>query len=75
MNEEGDPGLTEYGNYDDGALEYPEDSGGLVAPRTYGLLVLGGIVLLVFPEPFTSVLGVALILTGAFLGLVDLLTA
>lgn len=75
-NEAGEARFT--GQPDEGDRYFgdsPDSDSGLVDPKVYGLLLLVGAVLLVFPEPVTSTLGLALVAVGAFVALVDLLSA
>lgn len=53
----------------------PSDEGfSLVDPLTYAPLLLVGAALVVFPEPATTLLGVACLVVGGVLAVVDLTT-
>lgn len=75
-NEEGEPGLAGRADDEHGMYEaYPDDSRGFTDPKVYGSILIVGIALLLFPEPFTSTLGLVLVLLGLFIGAVDVLSA
>lgn len=75
-NEEGEPRMAGQPGHDDGAYgEHLSDSDGLLDPKIYTLIALVGAVLLVFPEPLTSTLGLVLLVAGLFLAAVDFASA
>lgn len=73
-NEAGEPRLAGRSESEGLYEGYPDDGFEVIDPKTYGLLLLVGVVLLLFPEPLTSTLGLILIAVGVFVGLVDLLS-
>jgi len=74
-NEEGDPGLAGRRPGNEGVYGfYPEESRRVVDPVVYGALLVVGLVLILFPEPFTSVVGLLLVVVAVFVAAVDLLS-
>lgn len=74
QNEAGELGVTRQSGDNEGIYQgYPHDVHPIVDPNVYGPILLVGAILLLFPEPVTSMLGLVLLLTGAFLGLTDVL--
>lgn len=74
-DDEGDPGLAGGPADNEGVyLGYSDDVSRIVDPKVAGTLLLVGFVLLVFPEPITSMVGLALVLAGAFVGVIEFLS-
>ena len=75
-NDEGDPRIANISGDTEGVYQlYPGDTNRTVSPTLYVPALLGGLVLLVIPEPITTTIGVALLLVGAFVGAIDLLSS
>ncbi len=53
---------------------FPDDSARIVDPKVYGTVLLLAAALLLFPEPFSSGIGLVLFVLGGFVALVDFLT-
>ncbi|WP_253736815.1 hypothetical protein [Halohasta salina] len=53
----------------------PSEGFSLVDPLTYAPLLLVGAVLVVFPDPATTLLGIGCLVVGVVLAVVDLLSA
>lgn len=68
-NEEGEPRMA--GRPDSFRERYWAESDGFVSPGVYVTLLIVGVVLLLFPEPITSTIGVVLVALGLFLAAVD----
>ena len=74
-DEDGDPTMAGRSPDNEGVYRmYPDDASRVVDPKIYGSLLLVGAILLFFPEPITSTIGLLLVLVGAFVGAIDLLT-
>lgn len=74
-DEEGDPGLAGRSGDNEGVYEgFPSTVHRVADPKVYGPLLVVGLILLVIPEPITSTIGLVLLLIGAFVGAVDLLS-
>lgn len=76
-NEEGEPrmaGRADHGGEDVYRM-YPDDSFRYTDPKVYLSILLVGVVLVVVPEPLTSMLGAILIFIGGALAVVDIASA
>lgn len=74
-DDEGDPGLAGVSGDNEGVyLGYSDDVSRVVDPKVTATLLIVGVILLIFPEPVTSMLGLLLVLAGAFVGLIEFLS-
>lgn len=71
---EGEPRPTDQAERDDIFADSDGEEFSLVDPLCYAPLLLVGAFLVVFPEPLTSVVGVALITAGLVIAVLDLLS-
>ena len=60
-----------YGEYDDYDETYEEDDGSWWDEGLIGLLLIAGVVLFFFPEPTTSIIGIALLAIGVVAWIID----
>ena len=75
-NEAGEPGLAGRGEDREGIYQgYAGGGVRIASPNVYVPALLVGAVLLLVPEPLTSTLGIALLLIGGFIAVIDALSA
>ena len=74
-NEEGEPRMAGPSGEGEGRYQFYRDGGfRVVDPKVYGAAILVGVLLVLFPEPITSFIGVVLVVLGAVVAAVDVLS-